>query len=123
MWPNDGEGVLALRQGSGSERGPYGAEGLSSRAEGLISDDQFARKSGFIDAEIQKFQKDGFLAYQFVISEGGKNINVLYQGIVPDTFKDGAQVVATGSLKEDGSFVASELLAKCASKYEAKLKQ
>ena len=39
-------------------------------------------------------------------------------GVVPDTFKDGAEVVLTGELGPDG-FKASDITAKCPSKYEA----
>ena len=39
--------------------------------------------------------------------------------MVPDTFKHGAEVVVTGRVRDDGTFDASELLAKCPSKYEA----
>ena len=59
--------------------------------------------------------------YRFQVNEGGKSIPVSYRGIVPDTFKEGSEVVVTGRLMPDGSLEATEILAKCASKYEAKL--
>ena len=37
----------------------------------------------------------------------------------PDLFKDGAEVVVEGRLQHDGRFAASNLLAKCPSKFEA----
>jgi cytochrome c-type biogenesis protein CcmE len=40
-------------------------------------------------------------------------------GRVPDTFKEGSQVVVTGAADDDGVFHATQLLAKCPSKYEA----
>jgi cytochrome c-type biogenesis protein CcmE len=52
----------------------------------------------------------------------GKTITVRYAGIVPDTFKDDAEVIVSGSVKGDGTFVAKDLIAKCPSKYEAKSK-
>ena len=45
---------------------------------------------------------------------------VRYRGIVPDTFKDEADVVLEGVTGKDGMFVADTLLAKCPSKYEGK---
>lgn len=75
------------------------------------------------------FQKPGTLEYQFQVepvpqmvkypehAEG--KITVRYTGIVPDTFKDDAEVIVTGVLQPDGSFLGSELVAKCPSKYEA----
>ncbi|HEX2484190.1 MAG TPA: cytochrome c maturation protein CcmE [Myxococcota bacterium] len=37
----------------------------------------------------------------------------------PDLFKDGAEVVVEGRLAADGRFLASNVLAKCPSKFEA----
>ena len=48
-----------------------------------------------------------------------KTIRVTYSGIVPDTFKDAAEVVVEGKYDlESGLFTAHVLLAKCPSKYE-----
>ena len=44
--------------------------------------------------------------------------NVVYRGITPDTFTDGVDVVVEGRLGHDGTFRATTLLAKCASRYE-----
>jgi cytochrome c-type biogenesis protein CcmE len=75
------------------------------------------------------FQKPGTLLYQFEVTPLaamakhpealGKSITVRYDGVVPDTFKDDAEVVVTGKLGPDHVFVATDLLAKCPSKYEA----
>lgn len=56
---------------------------------------------------------------QFVLLELGKELPVDYQGSEPppDTFKDDAQALAMGHLGRDGVFQATELQAKCASKY------
>ncbi len=58
---------------------------------------------------------------RFVLKQEAETINVFYNGIdpLPDTFKDGAQAVADGKLNPDGTFHASKIQAKCASKYEA----
>ena len=45
---------------------------------------------------------------------------VTYKGIVPDTFRDEAEVIVEGKTQGDGTFVADHLLAKCPSKYESK---
>jgi cytochrome c-type biogenesis protein CcmE len=58
------------------------------------------------------------LDYTFDLHRNGKTIRAYYSGIVPDTFKDDAEVVLTGELKPDGSFHATEMTAKCPSKYE-----
>ena len=55
----------------------------------------------------------------FVLMEQGRTLNVNYQGVEPppDTFKDNAQALAIGTFGKDGVFHATELQAKCASKY------
>src|SRR4051812_11828084 len=57
----------------------------------------------------------------FVIKEEGHSLPVSYVGKdpLPDTFKDGAQCLVEGRAMPDGRFVAEQLQAKCASKYEA----
>ena len=57
----------------------------------------------------------------FVLTEEGKTLPVSYVGDapLPDTFKDGAQALAEGKLMPDGRFVAEQIQAKCASKYQA----
>lgn len=56
--------------------------------------------------------------YVFDLQRNGKVIRAYYNGIVPDTFKNEAEVVLTGRLTSDG-FKATEMTAKCPSKYEA----
>ena len=57
----------------------------------------------------------------FVLTEQGKDLAVSYVGRdpLPDTFKDGAQALVEGKLRSDNRFVAEQVQAKCASKYEA----
>jgi cytochrome c-type biogenesis protein CcmE len=55
----------------------------------------------------------------FALLEQGKLLQVSYQGSEPppDTFKDDAQALAVGTYGHDGVFHATQLQAKCASKY------
>jgi len=57
----------------------------------------------------------------FVLEEQNKTLPVSYIGHdpLPDTFKDGAQALVEGKINPDGSFVAEQVQAKCASKYQA----
>ncbi|HEY0704266.1 MAG TPA: cytochrome c maturation protein CcmE [Candidatus Acidoferrales bacterium] len=57
----------------------------------------------------------------FVLTEQGKDLPVSYVGRdpLPDTFKDGAQALVEGKMMPDNRFVAEQVQAKCASKYEA----
>ena len=63
-------------------------------------------------------QRTGTHAH-FTLLEQGKKLNVTYQGTEPppDTFKDDAQALAIGTYGHDGVFHATQLQAKCASKY------
>ena len=65
-------------------------------------------------------QQDGSHMH-FTLVEQGHTLNVNYSGIEPppDTFKDNAQALAIGSYGRDGVFHATQIQAKCASKYAA----
>jgi cytochrome c-type biogenesis protein CcmE len=67
-------------------------------------------------------QKSG-MDVRFEVTDGQEVLPVEYHGIIPDTFVDGADVVVEGGLRQDGTFEASNLLAKCPSKYEAAAKR
>ena len=54
----------------------------------------------------------------FNMTDGAHTYPVVYRGIIPDTFTDSADVVVEGRLSSDGTFRATTLLAKCASRYE-----
>lgn len=63
-----------------------------------------------IDRDHQK------LEYKFRVENCGAIVETRFAGVVPDTFKEGAEVVLKG--KFDGDvFQTSEVMAKCPSKY------
>ena len=51
-------------------------------------------------------------AMTFRVTDKAKTINVAYTGILPDLFKEGKGIVAQGTVQGDGSFKATEVLAK-----------
>lgn len=55
------------------------------------------------------------------VANEGMHLKVTYSGMdpLPDTFKEHSQAVADGKLDEAGTFQATKVQAKCASKYEA----
>jgi cytochrome c-type biogenesis protein CcmE len=53
------------------------------------------------------------------IADGKTQFPVHYNGPLPDTFKEGRDVVVEGKLSQAGTFEASTLLTKCGSRYEA----
>ena len=59
---------------------------------------------------------------EFQLEEEGRTIPVVYSGTEapPDTFKDNAQALAEGKYGKDGVFRATNIQAKCASKYAPK---
>ena len=66
------------------------------------------------------FAKPDTLEYRFQIQSNGKVIPARYTGVVPDTFKDGSEVVLKGQLGPHGFDVSPNgVMAKCPSKYEA----
>jgi cytochrome c-type biogenesis protein CcmE len=61
------------------------------------------------------------LDWRFEVQSKGQVVQASYSGVVPDTFKDEAEVVLKGRLTPDGFHVAPDgVMAKCPSKYEAK---
>lgn len=54
----------------------------------------------------------------FDIVEEDQTLHVLYNGILPDTFKEGINVMIEGTYGSDGTFRATNVLTKCASKYD-----
>lgn len=61
----------------------------------------------------------------FSVSDGTSEFPVTYTGIVPDTFTDASniEVIVEGKYGRDGVFHATEVLAKCGSRYEAEAKK
>ncbi len=61
----------------------------------------------------------------FRVTDGTSEFPVTYTGIVPDTFTDASniEVIVEGKYGRDGVFHATEVLAKCGSRYEAVIQQ
>lgn len=57
-------------------------------------------------------ERGGDLKIRFEVTDGKGEIPVRFQGIVPDLFREGQGVVTLGTLEPDGTFRASEVLAK-----------
>lgn len=87
--------------------------------EVMVSPDQWYGKPlklhGFV-ATLEK--RTDSLEYRFNVTQGDYTVAATYTGIVPDTFKEGSEVVLTGRLSAQG-FHADEIMAKCPSKYDA----
>lgn len=68
-------------------------------------------------------KKPDSMDFKFALHKNGKWLEVAYRGLVPDTFKDCAEVVVKGKLSGQDAFAADEITAKCPSKYEGKLRK
>lgn len=83
-------------------RGDAGAEVASGQARfrlgGMVEKGSFQRASGSMEA-------------RFRVTDGDAQLAVSYTGILPDLFREGQAVVATGRM-EGGTFVAENVLAK-----------
>jgi len=66
-------------------------------------------------------QRPNTLEYRFQVQNNGKVITAEYSGVVPDNFKNGAEVVLKGQLHPQGFTVSPNgVMAKCPSKYNPK---
>ena len=106
--------------------GALGYQSFVSSATYYYTVSEFAeQQSSFADKNVRvagnvtdgTIEKQGNIL-KFTMSDGLKDLTVVYQGVVPDTFKAGIEAVVQGKLNSDGIFEASELMAKCPSKYE-----
>jgi cytochrome c-type biogenesis protein CcmE len=77
------------------------APGRSFRLGGLVE-----------QGSLRKTTDDGRPIARFRVTDGGASVAVSYVGILPDLFREGQGVVALGALLADGTFRASEVLAK-----------
>jgi cytochrome c-type biogenesis protein CcmE len=73
--------------------------------------DRAFRMGGLVEEGSVVRQKDA-LTVTFRVTDTAKSIPVVYTGILPDLFKEGKGVVTQGRISPDGTFKASEVLAK-----------
>lgn len=92
----------------------------------VATPDKFAAKTirihGFVEpGSISEKIENQKTRRTFTLERNGKRIAVTHEGPKPDTFRDYAEVNATGKLVKTGDeyvFHAKEVSAKCPSKYE-----
>ena len=60
----------------------------------------------------KSFRKLDSTEFQFDIADGNRTIQVRYNGLLPDLFREGQGIIAEGMLVDDGSFRADSVLAK-----------
>lgn len=117
-----GAGMLALVITSFSEAGVYSlsVDALLDRAETLGG--RTVRVEGTL-VKGTLTRRDEPCEYRFFITQGERKLEVRYgQCIVPDTFQDRPEtdvsVTAEGRMTPEGFLQATQIYAKCPSKYE-----
>lgn len=76
-----------------------------------IDPDQRLRIGGLVvEGSVTKLEDGQTIA--FVVTDMAESVPVSYRGILPDLFREGQGVVAEGHMSSEGTFVASEVLAK-----------
>ena len=91
----------------------YGPSDLAAKA---IGPGRRIRIGGLVEQQSLKREADG-RSVDFRVTDGRTDIVVVYDGALPDLFREGQGVVAEGRLRGDGVFVATSVLAKHDEKY------
>ena len=73
--------------------------------------DRAFRIGGLVEAGSVTRDKDA-LTVRFRVTDTARTIPVVYTGLLPDLFREGKGVVAQGRIGADGTFRATEVLAK-----------
>ncbi len=78
---------------------------------GKAPNDRLFRLGGMVvEGSVERPGDD--LLVQFKLTDFDKTVTVEYSGILPDLFREGQGIVASGKLNNKGVFVAEEVLAK-----------
>jgi cytochrome c-type biogenesis protein CcmE len=78
---------------------------------GEAPDARSIRVGGLVENGSLK-REPGSLEVHFTLTDFQNTIGVSYTGILPDLFREGQGIIARGKLRDDGMFVAEEVLAK-----------
>jgi len=76
-----------------------------------VAADRRVRIGGLVEAHSLSRAADG-RTVSFRLTDGAADVAVVYEGTLPDLFREGQGAVAEGKLLPDGVFAASSVLAK-----------
>jgi len=85
--------------------------------KGSVNDENVRVNGQVAAGSVEQDTKEQILRFTIVDVEGENSLPVVYQGVVPDTFRTGNDVVVEGYLNSAGVFHANNILAKCPSRY------
>jgi cytochrome c-type biogenesis protein CcmE len=91
----------------------YSPSDLAGKA---IGPERRIRIGGLVEPQSLRRQADG-RGVDFRVTDGKATVAVVYDGVLPDLFREGQAVVAEGKLRGDGVFAATSVLAKHDEKY------
>jgi cytochrome c-type biogenesis protein CcmE len=108
-------GVLVYTSFSGSTEASTPSEVIRSSEPGR----SYELTGKVVDGSIAR--EDDRLRFRIRDRDGSTSVPVSYEGVVPDPFRDGREVIVSGRL-ERGTFVAERdsLVTKCPSKFTKK---
>jgi cytochrome c-type biogenesis protein CcmE len=86
----------------------YSPSDLKAKA---VAADRRVRIGGLVEAQSLSRALDG-RSVSFRLTDGSTDVAVVYQGLLPDLFREGQGAVAEGKLRPDGVFAAASVLAK-----------
>jgi cytochrome c-type biogenesis protein CcmE len=84
---------------------------ISEVKAGNVPDDRDFRVGGLV-VENSVRREQGELEVEFTLTDTMNELSVVYDGVLPDLFREGQGIIAHGRLGEDGRFVADTVLAK-----------
>ena len=110
--------MSSMAGGGGAGTGAsYFLDAAEARAKLTTLDGKTVRVKGTVIVGSYQHPQ-GTNDHTFDIEEKGEVIHVRFQGPLPDVFKEGLPVVAEGVINGAGQLKATEVVAKCPSKYE-----
>ena len=90
----------------------YSPTELSRKLEQqLITPDRRLRIGGLVEEGSVGREDDG-VTITFRVTDTAEVVLVRFRGLLPDLFREGQGIVAEGSMGSDGTFIATEVLAK-----------
>ena len=110
-------GYLGYTSFAGAATYYYKVGELMSQSQSIYG--QNVRVDGHVvDGSVVVESAGRLLKFNVSDNGSGASLPVVYQGVVPDAFKVGSEVVVEGALGSDGIFQGKIILTKCPSKYE-----
>ena len=84
---------------------------ISDVAKSNVPTDRNFRVGGLV-VQDSVIRKPGELEIEFRVTDVEAELAILYNGILPDLFRESQGIIAHGRLNDDGEFVADTVLAK-----------